>query len=287
MVSYTFDDALFVPIKVGGVLDEFLSTDGGIYPGVKILVNGEAGTLKSSNMLQLLQEAKKQDTKKQVLYVSAEMGALDFKRSVTKHYTDAEHSVHLAFPGEYLNGDNAENITTTQYLLNILNQGWDLVVLDSLIIIQQMIRQEQGFSSDSKAEQWILRLLDNHSKRALNKREVHTSFLMIQQSNRSGSIQGSAQLEYMINGTIELKKDKKDKGQYMSFKKNRSGEKDMRLYFTLSKTRGIVYDEPKYRAQQAFNDILSQDNEEGESMTGETLAELLNGAAQLKAQLTN
>ncbi len=283
MSEYTFNTSLFNPIKLGGVLDDFFSTEGGIYPGVKIMVNGEPGTMKSSNLYQLLQNAALTDPNLKVLYISGEMGALDAKRSITKWYSEAEKLVHMAFPGDYINGDNPAGITATQYIVNVLSQGWDLVVVDSLKIIQNMLRQENGFSSDDKAEQWILSLLDKHSKRADNRENKHTSFLIIQQSNRSGSIAGSATLEYMINGTIVMRVDKKEVGQqYMEFKKNRSGKRGVRLYYNADEKKGIVYNEVKYRANIELLDIMkiSTANEDGE-VTGNDIASMIQRASDI------
>ena len=288
MDKYSFDKGLFIPMKTGSVLDEFFSTEGGILPAVKIMVNGEPGTMKSSNLYQLLQDTVAYDNTKKVCYISAEMGPLDAKRSITKWYPGAESTVHMAFPGEYLGGRNPDEpgITATQYILATLKQGWDLVVVDSLKIIQKMIRFEMEFKSDDMTEQWILNSFDEHCKFAKNEEGKHTSFLIIQQSNKSGSISGSATLEYMINGTILMQNDKKERGQrYMVFKKNRSGKSKMRLYYDPIKGKGIVYNEAKYRAELEFADILSGANigEDEEQLTGTKLAELIQHASDTKA----
>ena len=66
----------------------------------------------------------------------------------------------------------------------------------------------------------------------------------------------------------------------MEFKKNRSGQKEVRLYFDAVKSKGIVYNELKYRAELELRDIISGANiEEGdEPITGSALADILSAA---------
>ena len=148
-----------------------------------------------------------------------------------------------------------------------------------------MVRFEMEMKSDDVTEQWILNQFDEHCKHGKNEHGKHTSFLIIQQSNKSGSISGSATLEYMINGTIILRNDKKERGQrYMMFKKNRSGKNNIRLYYGPVEGKGIVYNEEKYKAELEFADILGGDNkdENGDPLTGTKLAELIQRASDTK-----
>lgn len=123
-----------------------------------------------------------------------------------------------------------------------------------------MTQEDLGINSFKKGERYMLDLMNKHNK-GHNKLNLYTSFLAIQQKNKSGQYVGSKRLEHMTTGFLQLLWDPKEKGKrYMLFEKNRKGKEKVKLYYSLSKEKGIVYDEIRHRKELEFMEILQQNN---------------------------
>lgn len=275
-----FDDSIFKTFKTDSVMDHFLSDLGGVYTGIVAMVNGDPGTMKSSNMLQLCQNIKVNNPDSKVVYVSAEMGAKEAKRSITKFYPEAERVVDFLYLGEYITEkhkrENGKPITCNEALLSLLQAGQDIVVIDSLRILQEIIGEELGLNN-TKCERYLLNLFFKHSEYGENNAKKFTTFFLIQQSTKGGSAVGSSRLEYMINGTLRLKNSKKETGlTYMMFEKNRSGKSGNKLYFAPSKDKGIVYNEERYyqelELKEMVTDLYGKKDGDEDHMSVESLA---------------
>lgn len=235
-----FDPELFIPLKTNTDLDTFLSWDGGIMPGTNTLVTGDPGVGKSSNLMDILCNLQKSNKKLKTLYISAEMNQLEVKK-FEKWYPKLK-DIDFIYLADYVIED--KGCTAYQALQSVLQQGWNVVIMDSLVEVLSMCSEDLGLSTP-KAERWLLNLLNTHNK-GNNKLNLFTSFLCIQQKNKSGQYVGSKRLEHMTSAFLQLKWDEKEKGKrYMMFSKNRNGKENIRLYYNFKD--GIQYDIKKYK----------------------------------------
>lgn len=267
------DPSLYKPIKTGTYIDRFWSRKGGIMPGTNVMVTGDPGIGKSSVMMDLLQGVKAIDKSKKVLYVSAEMTQIDMMdpEEFLSYYPGLLNKVEFLFAGDYLENESGPSFSTA--LETVLQRGYDVVVIDSLIETQSIIGEEFGLGSGKKAEKHVLNLIQKHNQ-AQNTAKKYTSFLLIQQVNKDGEFAGSKRLVHMLTAFLKLKWDTESRAKrYMMFDKNRRGEVKMRLYFKLG--NGVEYDDVKFEDEIKLGDILSKNEDLVGELTQAELAELL------------
>jgi predicted ATP-dependent serine protease len=257
--NINFDPRIFCPIETGTYLDSFVSYKGGFLPGVNIMLTGDPGVGKSSNLMDILVNVKKNDPTKKVLYVSAEMNELDVKEF--EQYYPGLEEIDFLYIGNYVT-DPDLNIKPYQALMSVLHKGWDMVVMDSFVEVQSMIQEDMAMTA-KKGEKWILDLMKRHNS-GHNKSNAFTTFLCIQQMNKGGSYVGSKRLEHMTSAFLTLCWDKKEKGKrYMMFEKNRKGKEKIKLYYSFAKEGGIVYDETRHEKELLILERLQSPSDFG------------------------
>lgn len=252
-----FDPRMFQPILTGTYMDTFVSYKGGFMPGINIMLTGDPGVGKSSNLMDILVNIKQNDSSKRVLYVSAEMNEVDVKEF--EQYYPGLGEIDFLYIGNYVTNPDL-NIKPYQALMSVLNQGWDMIVMDSLVEVQSMIQEDLALPQ-KKAEKWMLDLMKTHNS-GFNKRGIYTAFLCIQQKNKGGSYVGSKRLEHMTSAFLELCWDKKEKGKrYMMFEKNRKGKEKVKLYYNFAKEGGLIYDEVRHTKELQILERLQTPSE--------------------------
>ncbi|MBU3744087.1 MAG: hypothetical protein FGM61_05980 [Sediminibacterium sp.] len=269
------DANLYTPIKTGTYIDGFWSRKGGIMPGTNTMVTGDPGIGKSSVMMDVLQGIKITNPDKKVLYVSAEMTQIDMMDpdEFMKYYPGLFDKVEFLFAGDYIENEQGPNFS--QALEVVLNRGYDVVVFDSMIEVQQICQEEFGLGSGKQAEKFMLNLMQKHNQ-AHNARKVYTAFLLIQQVKKDGEFVGSRRLEHMITAFLRIKWDAETRGRkYMEFRKNRRGQNKLRLYFKLG--NGVEYDAKKFEDEIELADIMSKNEEVVETLNDLELVKLLQG----------
>jgi len=249
-----FDPRLFEPIVTGTYFDSFVSYKGGIMPGTNILVTGDPGVGKSSNLMDILVNAKESNPDVRVLYVSAEMDRIDVKE-FTQYYAGLE-DIDFLYLGDYVS-DPDISVKAYQALMAVLHKGWDLVVLDSLAEVQGMCADDLGLTG-KKAEKWLLDLLRKQNL-GHNKANRYTSFLSIQQKTKGGTYVGSKRLEHMTTAFLNLGWSKTETGKrYMEFHKNRKGKEKVKLYYGFKKDGGIAYDSERHVSEMEILERASR-----------------------------
>jgi hypothetical protein len=257
--NINFDPRIFCPIETGTYIDQFISYKGGFLPGVNMMLTGDPGVGKSSNLMDILVNVKKNDPTKKVLYVSAEMNELDVKEF--EQYYPGLEDIDFLYIGNYVT-DPDLNIKPYQALMAVLHKGWDMVVMDSFVEVQSMIQEDMGLTA-KRGEKWILDLMKTHNS-GHNKSGAFTTFLCIQQMNKGGSYVGSKRLEHMTSAFLTLCWDKKEKGKrYMMFEKNRKGKEKIKLYYSFAKEGGIVYDETRHEKELIILERLQSTSDFG------------------------
>lgn len=67
------------------------------------------------------------------------------------------------------------------------------------------------------------------------KKIFFSSFIVIQQSTKSGTFKGDSSIEFDTTGMLYVKFDDDMGNRYLEFSKNRRGENKVRQYYRLSK----------------------------------------------------
>lgn len=213
---------VLTPIKTNTILDEFISDRGGLLPSCVYVVVGGAGSGKTSWSIDTIHKLQTNNPTKRVLYISGEQDEID------------NYELSQKIPGLldlntlYLAGCNEPQ----KVLVDVLNQGWDVVLLDSLEVIAGRINMTTDLNV-KQSSRWVLDLMFKH-KKGHNEKNIFSSFIVIQQSTKSGVFKGDSSIEFDTTGMLYVKFD--DMGnRYLEFSKNRRGENKVRQYYRLSK----------------------------------------------------
>ena len=121
-------------------------------------------------------------------------------------------------------------------MLDILSEGWDVVLIDSMAEVTGSIADFHTGMSGKRAETEVLNLLEKHNK-AENKDKINTAFLIIQQVTKMGEFAGSNRFKHMMTGMAHMKF--MDEGRAFFFSKNRRGGQMDALFFTLNTNRNV------------------------------------------------
>ena len=125
--------------------------------------------------------------------------------------------------------------------------------------MQGIIKEEENLTL-KKAESQLLSLIKKQNK-AQNDRGVHTTFLTIQQVTKSGAFIGSNRLKHMITAMMELRLDNPKNiysDRYISFSKHRRGDVGVKLYYNLSQSGDVYYDEERYENDRKLRKLQSE-----------------------------
>lgn len=222
-----FNESLFIPIKSNTEVDVILSTDGGLMPGVSMMIAGGPGSGKTTVVLDLLSKFTMKGYK--CLYISGEMDQIGHKKYCMR--MPSFGCVQTLFLKEYM--DNVKEVI--EYVFNL---GYDVIAVDSVAEIITMYRDQNG-GSLKDAESWYLKLQDK-VKKGENKGEYYTSFINIQQMTKSNDFVGTNRLKHMMEAFCSLERSKDGLTRSMHFEKNRDCDKDFKIFFSIYKS-GVHY----------------------------------------------
>ena len=230
MQDVTFNDDLFIPIKTKTIVDSVLSTEGGLFPGTNTIIIGDPGVGKSTVMLDWIADMQKQG--KKVLFISGEMNDIDMYGYVKRFPKFG--SLPILFMQDY-------NDCPKQAVEQVLNQGYDIVLMDSWAEVTAMVKDQMGWARN-KVESWLLDLLEKHNK-AKNKANKNTAFICIQQMTKAGEFAGSNRIKHMTTAMAALRFDGRgrDAERYLEFEKNRRGSLGDKIYFSLHRGGCVDY----------------------------------------------
>ena len=260
MRDIRFDPALFENYMTGTVLDELLCSYKGLPKGVNYMVIGDPGVGKTTIILDLLSNIRKQHPGVRVLFVSAEMNEIDLAIYVQRFPKFQDIDILFVEP----NFDDNIDSHNLQTLTEILQQGWDVVAIDSFYELQGIIKEEEGITK-KKAESMLLSLIKQQNK-ADNNAQINTTFLTIQQVTKTGAFIGSNRLKHSITAMMELRLENPKNiysDRYAIFSKHRRGDVGVRLYYDLSMTGDVFYNEDRFSQDRKIRQLQS---EAGKSM---------------------
>lgn len=227
MKDINFDPSLFRPMRSGRIIDSHFSSQKGLMKGTNYAIVGDPGIGKTTVMLDMLADLHRRG--KKVLFISGEMNQIDMFGYVKRYPKFGD--LPILFLGDHTEDNNL------QVLENILEEGWDVVLIDSMAEVQNaVVDTHKGWMSSKKAETELLNLFERHNL-GENDSEVNTAFLVIQQVTKGGEFAGSNRFKHMMTGMAHMKF--MDEGRAFFFSKNRRGGQMDALFFTLNTNRNV------------------------------------------------
>jgi DNA repair protein RadA/Sms len=203
-----------------GNMDKFFSHEGGVPCASNIMVAGSPGVGKTTVLLDVLSGITNKGRK--TLFISAEMGQKQMFK-YTQRFPQFGNVTTL-FISDYL------EYNTKDIIEQILNQGFDCVLIDSVAEIIDGVREDNNWDR-KMAESWLVEVCvnNNQGKNELNK---YTSFLLIQQMTKGQDMVGSNKLKHLTDAALFLRRESERDGggTYMEFEKNRNGNADRMTY---------------------------------------------------------
>ena len=254
MRDIRFDPELFRNYMSGTVLDELLCSYKGLPKGVNYMIIGDPGVGKTTIILDLLSNIRQFNPDVRVLFISAEMNEIDLAIYVQRFPKFQDLDI-LFIEAHYEEDSASHNLETIK---EILGRGWDIVAIDSFYELQGIIKEEENLTL-KKAESVLLSIIKQQNK-AANGRGVNTTFLTIQQVTKAGHFIGSNRLKHSITAMLELRLENPKNvysDRYAVFSKHRRGDVGVRLYYDLSVTGDVYYNEEKYRQDRQLRKLQS------------------------------
>lgn len=254
MKDIQFEKGLFENWMTGKIMDELLCSYKGLPKAVNYMVIGDPGVGKTTIILDLLSDLSLYNSAK-VLFVSAEMNEIDLAIYVQR-FPKFQNLDILFVEGEF--EQEPHSCKTLERLSSILDQGWDVVAIDSFYELQGIIKEEENITL-KKAEFLLLSLMKQQSKGG-NSKSINTTFLTIQQVTKSGAFVGSNRLKHSITAMMELRLENPKNiysDRYAVFTKHRRGDVGVRLYYDLGATGDVFYNEERYRNDQQIRRLQS------------------------------
>lgn len=242
MRDVKFSPELFINYRTGTILDELLCSYQGLPKGVNYMVIGDPGVGKTTIILDLLANIQTKSPNAKILFVSAEMNGIDLAIYVERY--PKFQDLNILFLETTFDNENK----SWDVFQRVLAQGWDIVAIDSFYELQGIVKEEENVTM-KKSESMLLSLIRQHNK-ADNERKVNTTFLTIQQVTKSGAFVGSNRLKHMITAMMELRLDNAKNiysKRFVVFTKHRRGDVGVKLYYDLSTTGDVFYDEETYQ----------------------------------------
>ena len=245
-----FAKGLFDAHKTNTPLDGLFSIDGGVPKATNWMVVGDPGVGKSTVTLDIIANAERSGSK--VLFISAEMSPVDLKLYVDRYPKFGD--LDIFFPQEIADDESPKAI-----LEEVLNEGYDIVLIDSFIELQATI-QESDRMTRNRAEKWLLDLMYQQNL-GQNKTKKYTSFLNIQQVNKGGTFVGSNKLKHMTTGMMEIRfvDQLSQDERYVVFSKNRRGHVGKQMFFNLAATGDVTYDTERFKKSESLKQLKKKE----------------------------
>ena len=213
-----------------GNMDKFISHEGGVPCASNIMGLGDPGVGKTTILLDVLSGI--QNRGRRVLFISGEMGRKQMYKYTNRFPQFG--NIQTLFMSDYL------EYNTKDVVEQILNQGWDCILIDSIAEIIDGVRDDNNWDR-KMAESWLVDMCVKNNK-GENDKNIFTSFLLIQQVTKSGVFVGSNKLKHLTDAMLEMRRrsEKDGGGTYMMFSKNRNGESGMEMGYDLG-ANSIIY----------------------------------------------
>lgn len=254
MRDIRFEKGLFENWRTGKIMDELLCSYKGLPKGVNYMVIGDPGVGKTTIILDMLSDLSV-NSGARVLFVSVEMNEIDLAIYVQR-FPKFQNLDILFVEGDF-EQDSSGN-KTFDTVSEVLSQGWDVIAIDSFYELQGIVKEEENITL-KKAESKLLSLMKQHCKGG-NARNINSTFLTIQQVTKTGAFVGSNRLKHSITAMMELRLENPKNiysDRYAVFTKHRRGDVGVRMYYDLSATGDVFYNEERFRNDQQIRRLQS------------------------------
>lgn len=227
------DQDLMKVYRTGTTLDAMFSHEGGIPVGTNVMITGDPGAGKTTMMMYALSHLQRLNPNAKCVFVSAEMGKLQVFK-YTQRFPEFAN-LETLFTSDFMDSNSKD------LLEQLLDKGYDYVLIDSIIEVFESVKEDCGMSQ-SQAEKWLTNLCIKHNG-AENEAKRHTTFLLIQQVTKNGVFVGSNRVKHITDAHLELKRESERDGggTYAVFSKNRNGAAGVRYNYRLGAST-ITYD---------------------------------------------
>jgi predicted ATP-dependent serine protease len=207
------------------VINQLFSEEGGIPCSSNYMMIGDPGVGKTTVLLDVLASVQNYNRQRKCLFISGEMG-----RKQMFKYTERFPQfgfIQTLFMADYL------EYNTKDVFEQILDQGYDLVLIDSAAEIIDGVRDDNSWDRKT-AEAWFVDICIKHNK-GENKERKYTSFLAIQQVTKQGEFVGSNKLKHLFDAMGEMRRESERDGggTYITFTKNRNGNVGIKFGYQL------------------------------------------------------
>lgn len=250
MRDVRFNKELFSNYHTGTVVDKLLCSYQGLPKGVNYMIIGDPGVGKTTVILDMLANFQQKHPAARILFISAEMNEIDLAIYVQRFPKFGELEILFVENNPDEESHNWQTVTET------LNEGWDIVAIDSFSELHGIFKEEENISS-RQAESQILAIIKQQNK-GLNERKVNTTFLTIQQVTKKGAFAGSNRLKHMITAMMELRLDNPKNiysDRFITFSKHRRGDVGVKLYYNLSTTGDVYFNEERFEQDQSIRQM--------------------------------
>jgi DNA repair protein RadA/Sms len=236
--NLNIDSRMMEQMESGTILDLLISHEGGIPCSSNMMCVGDPGVGKTTVLLDFLASIQLKNPERKCLFISGEMGKKQMFK-YTQRYPQFGY-VDTLFVSDY-SQYNAKDV-----IEQVLNIGWDLVLIDSIAEVIDDVRNDMGWDRKT-AESWLVDICTQNNK-GNNKINKYTSFMLIQQVTKAGVFVGSNKLKHLTDAMAEMRRESERDGgaSYIEFTKNRNGSVNNKLYFQLTGTQ-IIYSNLKAR----------------------------------------
>ena len=241
----------FQLLKSGTYIDELLSdhsSGGGLYTGTVNIVVGESGVGKSTVMLDVLANIKKQNPEANILYVSSEMTRNDIY--FYKEKTPIIGDIPTLLMMDYIKTGNMDRVIEEV----AFNGDYDVVLLDSFQDMVVKFKDILGWKA-TYAETWLTNVMIDAADK------MGIAVLAIQHLTKGGTYVGSTYLKHATTAMLEFRFDSEG-ARYVEFSKNRRGGSNINkpLYYTLQDGK-ICYDQARFESTQTSKELESTELE--------------------------
>jgi predicted ATP-dependent serine protease len=187
---------------------------------------GDPGVGKTTVLLDVLAMVQNYDKQRKCLFISGEMG-----RKQMFKYTERFKQfgvIKTLFMADYL------EYNTKDVIEQVLDQGYDLVLIDSAAEVMDGVRDDNNWDRKT-AEAWFVDVCIKQNK-GENKENKYTSFLAIQQVTKAGEFVGSNKLKHLFDAMGEMRRESEKNGgaTYITFSKNRNGNAGIKFSYQLN-----------------------------------------------------
>lgn len=147
MRDLDFDKSLFKNYLTGTVLDELLCSYRGLPKGVNYMIIGDPGVGKTTIILDMIADIGMRNPKLKIPFISAEMNQIDLAVCVQRFPKFGY--INILF----IDSNFEEETYNCETVRDALDEGWDIVAIDSFYELQGIIKEEENTTSASVIDQ--------------------------------------------------------------------------------------------------------------------------------------